>query len=250
MDASNLPRSIMLEGASNVRDLGGYVVEGGGRVRFGLVYRSASLAGLTPRARQDLAALGLRTIVDLRGTKEAASWPTPDLDGVTCLALPIEPSVGASLRDLAATGRTTGEDAMGIMRRAYVAYVTDCAAQYRGLLARLLDDDGPPLLFHCSAGKDRTGFGAALLLRLLGVSMDDVRNDYLATNRLWHGDSALARELPPAMGAVLLRVHAPLLDAAFAAVDAAGGLDEYARDRLGLDRSARARLIERLVDAG
>lgn len=247
MDASNLPGSITLDGASNVRDLGGYAVEGGGRVRFGLVFRSASLAGLTQQARQDVAALGLRTIVDLRGTKEAAAWPTPDFDGVARLALPIEPSVGASLRDLAATGRTTGEDAMDVMRRAYVAYVTDCAAQYRGLFARILDDDGTPLLFHCSAGKDRTGFGAALLLRLLGVSMDDVRNDYLATNRLWHGDSALAHELPPAMGAVLLRVHATLLDAAFAAIDDLGGLDHYARTRLDLGPSERARLFERMV---
>lgn len=247
MDAPNLPRSIALDGASNVRDLGGYAVEGGRRVRFGLVFRGASLCGLTPQGRQDVAGLGLRTIVDLRGTKEAAAWPTPGFDGVAHLALPIEPSVGASLRDLAATGCTTGEDAMGVMRRAYVAYVTDCAAQYGGLFARLLDDDGPPLLFHCSAGKDRTGFGAALLLRLLGVSMDDVRNDYLATNRLWHGDSALARELPPAMGAVLLRVHAPLLDAAFATIDDLGGLDHYARTRLDLGPSKRARLLERMV---
>ena len=77
--------------------------------------------------------------------------------------------------------------------------------------------------------------------------MDDVRNDYLATNRLWHGDSALAQELPPAMGEVLLRVHAPLLDAAFAAIDDLGGLDHYARTRLDLGPSKRARLLERMV---
>ncbi len=239
MSDAALPRTIALEGASNVRDLGGYAAAEGRRMRFGLVFRGAALDAITAADRDRLAALGLRTVCDLRGTAERARAPSA-LAGVTTHALPIEPSVGAGLRDIAATRAATGEDAMAIMRRAYVAYATEWAQRYRALFALILQDGALPLLFHCSAGKDRTGFGAALLLTALGVSRADVMADYLATNRLWRGDPALAAGLSPETADVLLRVHAPLLDAAFEAVGA--DWPGYAERALGLDAAALERL--------
>ena len=186
-----LPRALMLQGASNVRDLGGWPTEDGGRVRFGHVFRSAALTGLTEHDAAALAGTGVRAVCDLRGRQEAAKAPSAlgGVAGATAHALPIEPSVGASLRDLVATRNATGENVMAVMRQAYVAYALEWPHRYRAIFALLVDGDAAPLLLHCSAGKDRTGFGAALILTALGVPYEAVREDYLASNRLWRGDA-------------------------------------------------------------
>jgi protein-tyrosine phosphatase len=249
-DLPDLPKSIALEGASNVRDLGGWPAAEGGRVRFGAVFRSAALGRLTGADAATLAATGLRSVVDLRGERERDHAPSllASLPGVTVHWLPIDPSLGASLRDLAAAREATGEDAMALMRRAYVAYALEWPHQYAALFDMLLQEARRPLLFHCTAGKDRTGFGAALLLTALGVEQEAIRADYLATNRLWHGEPQLAALLPPAMAEVLLRVHAGLLDAAFAAIRTAHGtLDAYLAERIGLDAARRERLRSALL---
>ncbi len=246
----DLPRSITLEGASNVRDLGGWRAAEGGRVRFGAVFRSASLGGLTDADAATLAGTGLRTVVDLRGDRERDHAPSrlDALPGVDVHWLPIDPSLGASLRDLAAARETTGEDAMELMRRAYVAYALEWPHRYAAMFDLLLQEARRPLLFHCTAGKDRTGLGAALLLTALGVEHEAIRADYLATNRLWAGEPELTAILPPAVAEVLLGVHTELLDAAFAAIHAAhGSLDAYFTQRIGLDAVRRERLREALL---
>ncbi len=241
-----LPRPVSLAGASNVRDLGGWP-GAGGRVRFGCVYRAAALSGLTAADAGALAALGVRTVCDLRGTAERAAAPT-QLDGASIHSLPIEPSVGASLRDILATRDATGEDVLVLMRQAYTAYALDWAHCYRAMFDLLLRGDGA-LLFHCSAGKDRTGFGAALVLTALGTPREAVMEDYLASNRLWRGEADIAAGLPLDIAAKLLLVHAELLDGAFAAIDDAyGGFDRYAELQLGLDAARCERLRERLID--
>jgi protein-tyrosine phosphatase len=116
------------------------------------------------------------------------------------------------------------------------------------MFARLLSQDGLPLLMHCSAGKDRTGFGAALLLTALGVAWDDVMADYLATNRLWRREIPNALELPPVVKDTLLTAHATLLTSAFSAVNGAyGAVDAYLERAIGLDARGRADLQARLT---
>jgi protein-tyrosine phosphatase len=251
MDATaDLPRAIALEGVSNLRDLGGWPVAGG-RVRFGRVFRAAALAGLTPADAERLADLGIRTVCDLRGTRESAAAPFPlaALPGVRLHALPIEPSVGASLRDIMATRAATGADAQDLMRQAYVAYARDWAHHYRALLGLVADGEAAPLLFHCSAGKDRTGFGAALILTALGASRETVHADYLATRRFWRGDAEMAADLPDAAAAALLGVAPELLDAAFAVIETDyGGFARYAQDRLGVSPARLDRLRAALVE--
>src|SRR5258708_7219621 len=141
---------------------------------------------------------------------------------MTIHELTIAPSIGASLRDLIANRDATAADVMQVMRMAYAAYATDWHHRYRAMFDLLLASDAP-LLFHCTAGKDRTGFGAALLLAALGVPEDSIRADYMATNRLWRGDPELAASLPPAVAATLLTVNPAFLTAAFDAIDAAHG---------------------------
>ncbi len=164
-----LPRSIALSGASNLRDLGGWPSAGGRTVRFGRIYRSAALTRLEDADVAKLAGLGIRTVCDLRGHRERVAAPSRLPADATEHSLPIEPSVGAGLRDIVATGEATGENVMSVLRQAYVAYALEWSHRYRCIFDLLLSDGGTPLLFHCSAGKDRTGFGAALILTALGV---------------------------------------------------------------------------------
>jgi protein-tyrosine phosphatase len=247
MQTIDLPRVLALQGASNVRDLGGWPTADGRRVRFGRVFRSASLAALTEADAAALANAGIRTVCDLRGEAEQQRAPSR-LAGVTTHALSIEPSLHPSLSALLATGTVTGEVMMGLMRGAYTAYAMDWSHRYRALFALLLDEDAPPLLFHCTAGKDRTGFGAALILAALGVDEEAVLEDYLATNRLWRADPEVAASLPEAVADVLLRVHPELITAAFDAVrDAHGTIETYLEERIGLTPERRESLRERYL---
>lgn len=246
-----LPHALALDGASNVRDLGGWPITGGGTVAFGRIFRGAALSRLTDADRVVFAQIGLRTICDLRGKRERERAPSR-LDGLGWIevhSLPIEPTVGGSLAEILAVREATGEDMMEILRRAYCAYAFDCARQYAALFDLIL---GPgarlPLLFHCSAGKDRTGFGAVLVLAALGVPWECIVEDYLATNRLWRSDPELARELPADVAEKLLGVHAELLEGAFGAIRREfASLERYFESVLGLDAARRERLRALLV---
>ncbi|WP_052214258.1 tyrosine-protein phosphatase [Belnapia sp. F-4-1] len=90
-----------------------------------------------------------------------------------------------SRRDILATGRATGEDVLTLLGRAYTAHASEKLPIYHRLLALIADPMRQPLVFHCSAGKDCTGFGTALLLLALGVACNDIIEDYLDTNRIW-----------------------------------------------------------------
>jgi protein-tyrosine phosphatase len=225
---AGLPRVIPLEGCSNLRDLGGYRTADGQRVRMGRVFRSGSLANLTDADLARFGTLGIRTICDLRGVRESERAPSrlPDADTPDVVPLPIEPRVGASLRDLLRREEATGEDTYALLQAAYSAYAGEHLPRYRALFALLLDGQ-LPLLFHCSAGKDRTGFGAALLLTTLGVPREAVVADYLATNRIWRREHALPPDTPDAVRDILLTAHRPLLE---------GALDQALRDHDCLER--------------
>ncbi len=226
---AGLPRVIALEGCSNLRDLGGYRAADGRRVRMGRVFRSASLANLTDADLAQFATLGIRTVCDLRGVRESERAPSrlPGAGALDVVPLPIEPRVGASLRDLLRREEATGEDTYALLQAAYAAYAGEHL----------------PLLFHCSAGKDRTGFGAALLLTALGVPREVVVADYLATNRIWRREHALPPETPDAVRETLLTAHRPLLEGALdQAIRSYGSPERLLEDGLGLD-AARLRAL-------
>lgn len=242
---------IPLRSASNLRDLGGWPVRGGRHVRTGLIYRAPALSNLSDEDVAVIHGLGLRTVCDLRGVREALHNPV-SLPGGIVLSLPIEPSVGAGLKDILRTGQMSGHmspaDMMDLLRDAYRAYALQSHQQYRAIFMAVLAEDGIPLLLHCSAGKDRTGFGSALLLTSLGVAWPDVLEDYLATNTLWKREIASNFDLPPAVKEVLLGAHETLLTAAFdAIVGEYGSVDAYLERAIGLDAAARAQLVDRLT---
>jgi protein-tyrosine phosphatase len=208
-----------------------------------VLYRSATLAHLTPEDVAAVAALGLRTVVDLRGVAEAAARPSRLPAGAERVSLPIEPTVGASLHDLMLRSEARGEDVVALLRRAYLDYATVSLDAYRGLFDLLLDPARHALLFHCSAGKDRTGLGAALVLLALGAEREVILADYVATDRLWRRDYALPDGTPQPLADALYATHPELLTAALAAAAAPyGGEAGLIEHGLGLDATRLARL--------
>ncbi|MBS0316045.1 MAG: tyrosine-protein phosphatase [Proteobacteria bacterium] len=247
-------RSLHLEGASNFRDLGGYPAAAGQQVRWRCLFRSDQLAGLTADDLQRLQALGLARAFDLRGMHERAATPY-QLPGVVQHALPIEPTVVQLMKDLLEAGRkVTAQDTVRLMEQTYRAFVHDNAARFAELFGHLLESD-TPLVFHCTAGKDRTGFAAALILLALGVPRETVMQDYLLTNDLFRAPPIDAGRAPREVVQVLWRVQREFLDAALHAVDADwGGIDRYLSEALRIDAVRRSRLAElylrRPQDAG
>lgn len=123
----------------------------------------------------------------------------------------------------------------------------DNTPRYRALFAHLLEDRAP-LVIHCTAGKDRTGFACALILHALGVPGEVIADDYLLTNRFYKRDPSASTELPEEVKQVLGTVQQPFLNAAFEAIDADyGGLDRYFRDGLGLGQAERKALEGRYL---
>ena len=135
------------------------------------------------------------------------------------------------------------------MRDSYRSYVQNNTPRFRTLFAHLLEDRAP-LVIHCTAGKDRTGFACALILHTLGVADDVISEDYLLTNRYYRRDPASSSDLPDDVKQVLGSVQGSFLAAAFEAIDADyGDLETYLRDG-PRSRRRRARASRSALSAG
>ena len=176
--ADSAARKLNLLGATNFRDLGGYTNAEGKHVKWGRVYRSAEINKLT---EQDLGLLQekhITTVVDLRGTAESAKAPDHLLPGTDYTLSPAgSESVGNWQSALPAVH--SGDSLMLV----FYTTIDSFGFKYKPLFAKLLQlPDSSSLLFHCTAGKDRTGIGAALFLYTLGVPEETIIQDYLASN--------------------------------------------------------------------
>lgn len=173
----NKQRVIPLEGSYNFRDLGGYPAADGKQVAWGKLLRSDDLFDLTREDKEIIRSLGIRTVIDFRDKGEASISPDRLPDSVLHNHhLPIEAGklVGGVLE-----GRLTKQKVIGMMVSVYRALVHDFQLRYREFFDIVVNFDSEPLLFHCTAGKDRTGMAGALLLSGLGVDREMVVEDYM-----------------------------------------------------------------------
>ena len=239
-----------LQGASNFRDLGGYPGQDGRPVRWRRLFRSDHLGGLTEADKAQLTALGLARSFDFRGEAERAAVGY-QLPGLTQHSLAIEPTVVQRMQDLIDAGQSlTPARAAELMADLYRALVNDQSHRFAELFEHLLTADAP-LVFHCTAGKDRTGFAAALILLALGVPRELVLQDYLLTNRVFKHPAATLHTLSPEVLAVLWQVQPGFLDAALQVVDSDhGGIAHYLQRRMGLSPAAQRTLTERYLQPG
>ena len=220
-------RRLKLQGGHNFRDLGGFIGHGGKRTATGKLYRADDLKSLTAADLDTLSAIPLLTIVDFRSDKEAAAGPDLVPQSVKdCLHYPIQP--GSLSRELFMNAYTQ-EKCRQLMCRIYEELAGDeaCVSQYRKFFALLQSPEKLPLLFHCSAGKDRTGVAAALFLLALGVDEREVFEDYLESNRNLAGkypDGEVFRVRPEYLQIALRKIR-----------DYPGGLEAYLTEVLQVD---------------
>jgi protein-tyrosine phosphatase len=235
-------RHFNLAGASNFRDLGGYPAKDGRTVRWRRIFRSNHLGHVTDADIEVLRALGLKSAFDFRGTEERAAAMCR-LEEIAVHSLPIEPTVAATLRGIRDSGTPlSSAAALDVMRDSYRGYVRHNTSRFRTLFAHMLEDRAP-LVIHCTAGKDRTGFACALVLHVLGVSDELIAEDYLLTNRFYRRDPAASTDLPEEVRQAISSVEASFLTAGFEAVCAEyGNLENYFGDGLGLGPRERASL--------
>lgn len=173
-------RSIPCEGVFNLRDLGGLLTRDGATVRHNRVFRADGLHRVPAEAVPNLTRLGWRTVIDLR-TRAEVELGCFSAAGVDVVHLPVLQSTWDSAALVAEVG-----DAVTFLTRRYLEMTSTGGRALAGAFSLLADDTRLPAVFHCSAGKDRTGVLAALLLAALGVPDDDIAADY--------ADSAAAME--------------------------------------------------------
>ena len=220
-------RLLKLEGGYNFRDLGGYAGLGGKLTASGRLYRADDLKSLSGADLDKLAAIPLLTLVDFRSNKEVEEAPDRVPQSVReHRHYPIKP--GSLSLDLFMQADTPAK-CRELMRRIYEELVSDeeCTRQFRSFFALVQNSAKLPLLFHCSAGKDRTGLAAALFLLGLGVDEETVFADYLASN------ANLAAKYPDEEP---FRVRREYLETALAKIRAyPGGLEAYLAEILNVD---------------
>lgn len=251
MSISSLP---LLPSVPNFRDMGGYQSSCGRTVRHGLIYRSADFSGLSEDDQHALQNLKLRLLCDVRSESERLQTPTRWIaeSPLEHLHLNVSADLRASHEAITEllSGAPTVEHATQAMLVTYGLFPAAFANRLSQLFERLFTADRFPAVFHCAAGKDRTGFIAAILLTALDVQPAQIYTDYLLTAERWKGpasESAIRRYLlplcdhepPDDVVRTLAGVSQRYLDTAFATIDREfGGINRYL-ERVGLDTQAR-----------
>jgi protein-tyrosine phosphatase len=254
------PRHVELHGALNTRDLGGYLTQDGRRVRWGLLFRSDRLSELNDGDVEALASLGLRRVYDLRSESERTHHEDRLPEDVASIALPISnPALDPDrLRSLILGGGAEEGEFHGLLLRANRSFVLDHEAEFGALIQALAQPGGLPALFHCTYGKDRTGFAAAVILSLLGVPWETAVEDYLLSNVTLAPEierkSRLIRvgslfRISRADARDLLGVKREYLESARrAAAERFGSIDAYLREGLGVSDETREKLQRALLE--
>ena len=170
-------RHLILEGGYNVRDLGDYPTEDGRRTQWKTLIRAGNLDKLSPAAQQQLIDYGVKTVIDLRDESEMESEPNVFAHSSSVIYRHL-PLIGDGLYKNA-VWRAKLEN-YETLKDVYAIYLADCQPQISTIVSAIADSEGCTL-FHCFAGKDRTGVIAALILRTMGVSPTVIAEDYALT---------------------------------------------------------------------
>jgi protein-tyrosine phosphatase len=255
---------IAIATAANLRDLGGWPTREGGRVRPGLVYRSAELSRLYGDDLAAFADLGIRKVFDLRTAAETAHQPDALPEGTESETLDVladaEHAAPAELAQIFANPGQASEllregQAERYFETAYRAFVTLPSARsaYHGLFEGLASAEAP-VLYHCTTGKDRTGWATAVLFRLLGVPEEQVLEEYLLTNtellpmvQPWMDQFAEAGGDPQLLMPILGVQESYLAAATAQMQESFGSVEDYLVTGLGLSPATLDALRERLL---
>ena len=241
-------REVTLEGAVNFRDMGGYSTTDYRRISMNRVYRAGDISKLTDADMEELKRRKIYTVIDFRGEEEATAAPDRLLSGADYLSLPAGSGNLAEFFKNYASGR----DAM-------VAFYSDVSVfkeKYRPFFRKLLMlPDTSAIVFHCSAGKDRTGIAAALLMYALDIPIETILSDYVATNYFRRDENEkmihwLVNEqgIDHKTAVEILDANPLYLESAFNALKRQyGSIDLFLYMELGINEAAKLRLREKFL---
>lgn len=268
-------RVIDLKGTSNTRDIGGYKTSDGHTLRWRQLIRSENLSRLTEEDFRKLEELGIKTVVDLRTEREVEQSPTvwKGDNPPRFFHFPVGHAKNewfTAQRNMLKKNRFTEEESLEHMKRGYRMIAEEGPPSYRQLMALVLDQSNWPILFHCSAGKDRAGVATALILEAVGVDRDTIMQDFLLTNevsraqlkseamakaRQGHGSGpgsgrGAGKAPTPAAWFPIIGVEPEMLETFYASVEEQYGSMADFLTEIGLDDNARRALAASLTTDG
>ncbi len=253
-------RIVPLSGVKNFRDMAGYKANDGRFLRPGHIFRSGHLSDMTSVCGTEMFARDIETVIDFRSPKEKVRHPVrwPDSWIPDYIAVPIGGNAAAWVKELYDKLSTSDFPAKELRDQFILAFETIPIENAEGLkefFNALIDNHkGNAVLFHCTAGKDRTGIAGALLMKALGISDEQIMEDFLLTNRAVNIEAATAeiaswiskkagREIKPADVLPLAGVEEAFLEAAYRSIDKHyGNLENYFEQALGLTPERRKKL--------
>jgi len=257
--------SLGIASVPNLRDAGGYMTADGSLVRRGVAYRSNQLNPISAEDMKKIEALGLKNDFDLRTLEEREAKPDELPAGVKNVWLNVlADAQGVSvaeverlLSDPKAANEALGNGkASAAFVKTYREFITlpSANASYRKLFVELGEKNQLPALYHCTTGKDRTGWASAALLTLLGVPEDKVYEDYLRSNEYifpaykTYIDHFVAAGGDPSIPRDILGVKAEYLQASFDQVKTQyGSIENYFDKGLGIDQAGQQKLRDRFL---
>jgi len=188
-------RRLGMQGTPNFRDFGGYPTVDGRWVKWGFLFRSGQLSSLSDQDIELLSSLQLDLVCDFRRQEEQASDPSrlPINNPPRLASLPIIPGSNSRFFEQAAGHGGDPQAMFDFMLEINRDFVEAQTATYARMFREILQVDDARFLVHCAAGKDRTGFAAAIILLALGVSRDVVMRDYMLTGQFFHPDQEIDR---------------------------------------------------------
>lgn len=242
-------RLLPLKGGRNFRDLGGYATSDGKRLKWGVLYRSGTMAFLTAEDYAYLSSLGIKVVCDFRATSERKKEPTLWEGGASPATFTRDYELNDGFIRQALQTNASAQTVADAMKQGYREMTYDLADHFRTVFTELAAGR-VPLAFHCSAGKDRTGIATGLILTALNVPRETILKDYALSDDFvdyeaaFTGPEAMAPDNPYAFLAKLPReVRAPLLasdpaylQAMFDTIEERdGNVLGYLKNRLGVD---------------
>ena len=245
-------RHIPLDGAHNVRDLGGYPSRFGGSVRWRRLFRADRLDALTQSDLDVIEGLELAAVYDLRTIEERSEAP----DRIPSMHVPVMSRFVPTFADIDFTGIVDHDDGVRFMTDICIGVLRHAGPEIGAMVFTLADPDRTPMMFHCTAGKDRTGVLAALILETLGVDRDLVLDDFELTGRYHRPDATtdafrrlIGRGVAPEAASGVLGAPRSMMADTLAVLDEEfGGVERYLVECGGVDRDAlesvRSSLLE------
>jgi protein-tyrosine phosphatase len=250
-------RKLSMDGSYNTRELGGYKTTDGKSVKWGVLFRSDKLSDISLEDQKYLKNLGIQRIVDFRSKAEKTEDPDKIPEGVAYIEMPIEVDGAMRTKIEAILKGEINRNVKDFLIEANEEFIKNYSHIYSKFLKDLAKEQ-KPTMFHCTAGKDRAGFAAAITLIAIGVSKEDAINDYMKTNEytaeridemiskielmsLYQTDGELLRPL--------LGVEREYLEAAFkAAENEYGSIENYIRSGLNISEKEIQQLRSFLLE--